>query len=267
MTRPVTVLTIAGSDGSAGAGIQADLKTIGALGGYALTVITAITEQSTAGVRKCWPVEPACARGQFDALAADIEIDAVKIGMLGNGAMIETVAELLGQLAPNVPIVLDTILRSTSGAPLLEGDALPAFLQRLVPMATLITPNLPETAALLGLDRQPSVPLEIEEAAAQLRQKGARAVLVKGGHAEGATCRDYLLHQEGALWLEQPRIETQNTHGTGCTLSSAIATLLGMGKNLEEAVQQAKQYLTAALQAGKKLSIGHGPNRPMQHLF
>ncbi|NTU68544.1 MAG: bifunctional hydroxymethylpyrimidine kinase/phosphomethylpyrimidine kinase [Chlorobiaceae bacterium] len=258
-----TILTIAGSDGSGGAGIQADLKTIAAAGCYGLSVITAVTAQNTLGVTGSYLLPAGSIREQFKAIADDIRIDAVKIGMLGSKEAAETVAELLKTLE-GVPVVLDTVLRSTGGEALFPADGAGSMGRLLFPAASLITPNLPETAMLAGLDRQPSSREEIEQAALRLNRQGARSVLVKGGHGTGGECRDCLLHEGGFFWFANPRIETVNTHGTGCTLSSAIASGLAGGKGMVEAVERGIAYTRAALQAGAGLRLGHG-HGPLQH--
>ena len=258
-----TVLTIAGSDGSGGAGIQADLKTIAASGCYGLSVITAVTAQNTLGVVGSYQLPAAFIREQFQALARDIPIDAVKVGMLGSMEATETVAGLLKTIE-GVPVVLDTVLRSTGGKPLFPADGTGAMIRQLFPVAWLITPNLPETALLAGLDFEPSTREEIEQAALRLQQDGARSVLVKGGHGAGGECRDCLLHEGRYFWFAGRRIETTNTHGTGCTLSSAIASELARGRGMVDAVERGIIYTRAAIEAGACLQLGHG-HGPLQH--
>lgn len=260
----ITVLTIAGSDGSGGAGIQADLKTIAAAGCYGLSVITSVTAQSTVGLTSAYQLPAGFIREQFETLAGDIAIDAVKIGMLGSLEAAETVAELLKSLE-GVPVVLDTVLRSSSGKTLFPPEALEMMQSALFPLSTLVTPNLPETALLAGLDRIPATRGEVEEAACRLTRAGARSVLVKGGHTEGGECRDCLLHDGRFHWFTNPRIDTVNTHGTGCTLSSAVASQLAKGLDMTCAVEWGIAYTRSALLAGASWQLGHG-HGPLLHL-
>jgi len=257
-----TVLTIAGSDGSGGAGIQADLKTIAAHGCYGLSVITAVTAQSTMGVADVHPIPPAFISRQFETIESDIRIDAVKIGMLGPAENAEMVAKLIAGLE-DVPVVLDTVLRSSSGAALFSADDT-AAMKRLFPLATLITPNLPEAAVLTGRNALPSGKEEIEEIALELQMQGAPSVLVKGGHWEGDVCHDCLLHNGQFHWFSNPKIATANTHGTGCTLSSAIASELAQKVEMPEAVSRGIDYTRRALQAGANWRLGHGTG-PLHH--
>jgi len=266
MKTYTTVLTIAGSDGSGGAGIQADIKTFAALECYGLSVITAITAQNTMGVHSLYPLSAPCVIGQFEALAADIEIDAVKIGMLGNTAIINAVAALLRQLKEKPPIILDTILRSSSGATLLAPDAINLMKTELIPLATLITPNLPEAAVLTGETSPPATPEAIEKCAMKLLESGANAVLLKGGHGDGIECRDCLLADNRYVWFSSRKITTNNTHGTGCTLSSAIAAFMAKGEPIEVAVRSAKAYLDQAIESGIEYRLGAG-NGPLHHLY
>jgi hydroxymethylpyrimidine/phosphomethylpyrimidine kinase len=259
-----TVLTIAGSDGSGGAGIQADLKTFAALGCYGLSVITSVTAQNTLGVSGAYDIPESFVAEQFRTIERDIPINAVKIGMLAGMDVIRTVAELLRPLH-DTPVVLDTVLRSSSGRVLLESGAVPVLMEELFPLATLITPNLPETALLKGSGSViPETPEEIEHAAMLLCKKGARSVLIKGGHMKGTACSDLLLHEGRYYWFTGEKIESENTHGTGCTLSSAIAACLAKGEALPVAVDKAILYTRRALQAGSRLTLGHG-NGPLQH--
>lgn len=257
--KPPIALTIAGSDSGGGAGIQADLKTFSALGVYGCSVIAALTAQNTRGVTGVFDVPPAFVTQQIDAVFDDIAVDAVKIGMLGRADTIEAVARGLERHRPR-HVVLDPVMVAKSGDRLLQADAMAALRDRLVPLASLVTPNLPEAAALLGRDG-PASRGDMEALAADLRGLGAGAVLLKGGHLEGRFSPDLLLDDAGAVTLEAVRIETKNTHGTGCTLSSAIAALLARGAHLREAVRQAKDYIGAAIRAGADLEIGsgHGP--------
>jgi len=254
------VLTIAGTDPTSGAGIQADLKTFSALGTYGLTVITALVAQNTQGVRSIHEVPEGFIGEQLDAVFDDVEVHAVKIGMLSGPEVIETVAERLERYGAE-RIVLDPVMVAKSGDRLLREDAVNALRRRLLPMATLITPNLPEAGVLLDLEPARDEPGMIEMARA-LRELGPRAVLVKGGHLQGEESIDVLDDGEGEPQvLVGPRIATRNTHGTGCTLSSAIAAFLARGHPLPETVREAKAYLTDALRAADQLRVGsgHGP--------
>lgn len=252
------ILSIAGSDPSGGAGIQADLKAISANGGYAMCAITALTAQNTRGVSGAQLIDPQMIGAQIAALRADIRIDAIKIGMLGDGAIIACVAEAIAGLG--CPIVLDPVMVAKGGDRLLAAEAIGAMRDLLIPRARLITPNLPEAADLLG-----TAPAETRDAmrdqARALLDLGPGAVLLKGGHLPGADCPDLLLSATAEHWVEAPRIATRNTHGTGCTLSSALATHLGAGRDLAEAVTRAKTYITGAIAAAGRLSVGagHGP--------
>jgi hydroxymethylpyrimidine/phosphomethylpyrimidine kinase len=257
------VLTIAGSDSGGGAGIQADLKTFSALGVYGASVITALTAQNTRAVTAIHDVPPTFVTAQLDAVFDDIEFAAVKIGMLSSPAIIEVVTDgLRRHEARN--IVVDPVMVAKSGDRLLRADAVAALRERLLPLATLITPNLPEAAVLLDLDEAPDEAGMIE-AAARLRQLGPRAVLLKGGHLD-RTAESIDVLNDGAepVTLAAPRIATKNTHGTGCTLSSAIAALLARGLPLRAAVTEAKAYVTAAISAADRLTVGHGRG-PVHH--
>ena len=266
MKKYTTVLTIAGSDGSGGAGIQADIKTFASLECYGLTVITTLTVQNTVGVHAVYPLSDQCVLEQFEAIAADIEINAVKIGMLGNGAIIKAVASLLKTLKGKPPVILDTILSSSSGTRILSKSAIELMQAELFPLASLITPNLPETAILTGAKRHPATMEEIEESARILQKRGAGAVMIKGGHRDGNECRDCLLHGQTFTWFSSKKILTCNTHGTGCTLSSAIAAFMAKGETIEVATGKAKQYLDEAMAAGKEYQLGKG-NGPLHHLY
>ncbi len=264
-TRYSTVLTIAGSDGSGGAGIQADLKTIAALGCYGLSVITGVTAQNTTGVVDSFALPAAFVERQFDVLAEDITIDAVKIGMLSTEETVLTVARMIRRRI-RVPVVLDTVLSSSSGMPLLEDQAVEAMKRELFPLVSLITPNLRESALLAGTGAVPSSRSEMEETAARLLQEGACAVLVKGGHLSGNACDDFLLSETGGDWFQSPRITTTISHGTGCTLSSSIAACLAKGSELRDAVLKGKRYTHEALRAGARFSLGKG-HGPLHHFF
>ena len=255
-------LTIAGSDSCGGAGIQADLKTFSALGVYGASAITALTAQNTQGVEAVLVVPPDFVARQIRVVARDLNISAVKIGMLATSEVIEAVAGALDTL-PGVPIVLDPVMVAASGDALLDEDAVETLRAVLLPRATLITPNLPEAAKLLGSD-EAKEEREMSAQAMALRSLGAKAVLIKGGHAEGPDAVDLLVDEDGELRLTAPRVVTGNTHGTGCTLSSAIAAELAKGASLREAVTAAKVYVTAAIGAADALRIGQGRG-PVHH--
>lgn len=254
------ILSIAGSDPSGGAGIQADIKAISANGGYAMAAVTALTAQNTQGVTGVQMIEPAFVAQQIVALRADIRIDAVKIGMLGTSDMVATVFEALAGL--DVPVVLDPVMVAKGGDRLLRTEAVAALRDALA-RAYVITPNLPEAADLLG---QPEATSEIgmEEQARALLTLGPKAVLLKGGHLPGGACPDLLATADSLLWLPGPRQATQRTHGTGCTLSSALATRLGHGMPLAQAATAAKTYVARAIATADALSVGHG-HGPTHH--
>jgi hydroxymethylpyrimidine/phosphomethylpyrimidine kinase len=253
---PPRVLTIAGSDSGGGAGIEADLKTIERLGGYAMAAITAVTAQNTLGVQGSWPLPPEAVEAQVQAVAEDLGLDAVKTGMLGTGPLVEAAARALERL-PEVPLVVDPVLVAKGGARLLAEDGIAVLVERLLPRATLVTPNWPEAEALSG---HPVGSLAEAEAAGQhLLARGAQAVLVKGGHGPGPEVVDLLVRREGTVRLAHPRLDTPHTHGTGCTLSAAIATGLAMGLDLEAAVDLGERFVQAALRHAPGLGRGHGP--------
>ncbi|GEP02197.1 bifunctional hydroxymethylpyrimidine kinase/phosphomethylpyrimidine kinase [Methylobacterium oxalidis] len=263
MSTPIAV-TIAGSDSGGGAGIQADLKTFSALGTYGASVVTALTAQNTRGVQGIHDVPPAFIAAQMESVLTDLAVTAAKIGMLSQGDVIATVTEALARLAPRIPVVLDPVMVATSGDRLISDAAIDTLRRRLLPQVDLITPNLPEAAALLG-----ETVAESENAAVaqgrRLLDLGARAVLVKGGHGAGSESVDHLLMRDGTLRrLATPRLPTANTHGTGCTLSAAIAAGLAHGLPLPEAVSRAKAYVTAAIAAADTLRIGRG-HGPVHH--
>jgi hydroxymethylpyrimidine/phosphomethylpyrimidine kinase len=260
MGVPVAV-TIAGSDSGGGAGIQADLKTFSALGVYGTCVITALTAQNTRGVFAIHEVPADFIAAQMDAVFSDFEVAAVKIGMLGNAAAIGVVAgELRRRRARNV--VLDTVLAASSGEKLLRPDAIGA-LRELIALANLVTANLSEAAALVGAPAARNED-EMHAQAQKLLELGAGAVLIKGGHAEGPESLDLLVAPGGTTRFAMPRIETRNTHGTGCTLASAIAAGLAKELPLADAVRAAKIYISAAIAAADRLQIGSGPG-PVHH--
>ena len=245
------VLIIAGSDSGGGAGIQADIKTVLALGSHAMTAITALTAQDTTGVHAIHPIPPAFIRHQISVVLNDLGADVVKIGMLGTAPNIEAVtAELRGR---GLPIILDPVMVAKGGASLLDPAAIEA-LRALIPQATLLTPNLPEAEALLGRPIH-----DPQEAATALLAQGPGAVLLKGGHGEGPTLQDILATPTGTEIFEFRRIDTRHTHGTGCTLASAIATGLAQGLTLHAAVTRALAYVQAAIRAAPGYGAGHGP--------
>ena len=255
-------LTIAGSDPSGGAGIQADLKTFAALGVYGASVIAALTAQNTQGVTAIHDVPPDFIAAQIDAVFSDLDIAAVKIGMLGRSAAIEAVARgLTRHKAKN--IVLDPVMVASSGGRLLAPDAVGALRRLLIPRALIVTPNLPEAAALTGASIARNE-REMEIQARQILELGASNVLIKGGHGEGADSVDLLVGQGELVRLSAKRIATKNTHGTGCTLSSAVAAGLAKGDDLITAVHNAKTYVTAAIAAADRLQVGHG-HGPLHH--
>ncbi len=253
-------LTIAGSDSGGGAGVQADLKTFSAIGCFGTSVITALTAQNTVAVTGIHPIPPAFIVQQIDAVLTDIGTDAVKIGMLHSPEVITTVADALHRhQATN--IVLDPVMVAKSGDKLLRDDAVQALRTTLIPMADVITPNLPEAGVLLG--REITSEHQMDAACKELAALGCRAVLLKGGHLTGAGSPDllYINGDPAPVRLESVRIDTPNSHGTGCTLSSATAAYLALGQSIDEAVHQAKQYILQALKAGAGYTLGkgHGP--------
>src|SRR5262245_17189332 len=257
-----TALTIAGSDSGGGAGIQADLKTFSALGVYGASVITALTAQNTRGVAGIHDVPPEFVTAQIDAVFSDLAIDAVKIGMLARADIITAVARGLDRHGAR-NVVLDPVMVASSGDRLRPGDAVDALRRELIPRAILITPNLPEAAALLGTGIA-ARETDMRAHAERLLAAGAKAVLLKGGHAQGAESVDLLLDSNGVTRFAAVRLATRNTHGTGCTLSAAIAAGLAKGLNLADAVREAKTYVTAAIAAADRLSIGEGRG-PVHH--
>lgn len=260
------VLSIAGSDSGGGAGIQADLKTFAALGCFGMTAITALTAQNTTGVRAIHGVPPQMLRDQIDAVVEDIGTDAVKIGMLHAPDIVHTVADAIDhhRLAQ---VVLDPVMIATSGAVLIAQDAVQALVQQLFPRSVLVTPNLDEAGFLVG--RTLSTEADMQAAAHELLARGARAVLIKGGHLAGDQVSDLFQTAAGetsgqSFWLHAPRIATANTHGTGCTLSSAIAAHLALGHELPQAVRLAHAYVRQALLAGAPVRTGQGSG-PLNH--
>lgn len=251
------VLVIAGSDSGGGAGIQADLKTVAALGGYATTAVTALTAQDTTGVHGILPVPPDFFRLQYDRVLADLGADAIKTGMLGEPAMTEAVAERLRARDPAIPVVVDPVMVAKGGQALLSEDAVEVLRQRLLPLATVLTPNLPEAAVLCGFAVADEA--DMRRAGDHLLRLGAGAVLVKGGHMRGHRLVDLLVTPRGATRFAGERIETRHTHGTGCTLGSAVAVGLAQGLELVEAVDRARRYVAAAIRAAPGFGRGAGP--------
>ena len=256
-TPTARVLAIAGSDSGGGAGIQADIKTITMLGAYAATAITALTAQDTSGVHAIHMVPPDFVARQIAVVLDDIGADAVKTGMLGDAATIQAVADALARHAPGVPLVVDPVMVAKGGASLLHPDAVAALTRLLLPMARVVTPNLPEAEVLTGL-AIPDV-VTMRRAATELLRMGVPAVLLKGGHLQGDEVVDLLATADGCEAFAAPRIASRHTHGTGCTLASAVATGLAQGMTLRDAVMRARSYVRAAIAAAPGLGKGHGP--------
>lgn len=261
-----TVLTIAGTDPSGGAGISADLKTFSALGAFGTAVVTAVVTQNTQGVAAVHQLDGPTVAGQLTNLLDDVHVDAIKIGMLGTAEVIEAVAAVLRERRP-APVVLDPVMVAKSGHRLLAADAVTAMRERLLPEVDLVTPNLPEAADLLGEPEATTLCGMARQARALTEL--CPGVLVKGGHLEGADSTDLLLVDGRTTELDAPRVDTRNTHGTGCTLSAAIAALRPQRESWADAVRAAKTYLTGALRAADSLSIGsgHGPVHHFWHVW
>ncbi|WP_115707457.1 bifunctional hydroxymethylpyrimidine kinase/phosphomethylpyrimidine kinase [Legionella sainthelensi] len=258
-------LSIAGFDGSGGAGIQADLKTFSALGCYGMTVLTALPIQNTCGVRNCYTLPLQSIEDQLNALFDDIRPDSIKIGMLFNSEIIQLVAWFLQKNAKNIPIIIDPVTLAKSGDPLLLPEAIDALLNLLMPLATLITPNIPEAATFTGLTAQSEE--EMLLVGQKLLEFGPKNVLLKGGHLNSINSNDLLISShDKPHWYASPRISTSNTHGTGCTLSAAITACLAQKIDLIDACGIAKNYLFNAIQAAKDESVGLG-NGPVQHFY
>ncbi len=257
-----TALTIAGFDGSGGAGLQADLKTFSALGCYGMNVLTALPIQNTCGVRNCFNLPLAAIKEQLDAIFSDITPNVIKIGMLFNQEIVHLVAEFLSQHAQNIPIVLDPVMVAKSGDYLLLPEAIEALKRELIPQVTLITPNINEAQALSNMEIK--TPSDMLKSAEIIHTLGNVNVLLKGGHLDGISCDDLLFTSSAQHWFKAPRIETINTHGTGCTLSAAIAANLARGKDLVSSCQNAKDYLYQAMLSFKDVTIGHG-HGPVNH--
>lgn len=265
MKKYPCILSIAGSDCSGGAGIQADLKTISALGGYAATAITAITVQNTTGVRAIHAVPPLYVRGQIEVVMEDIRPEAVKIGMINDVEIVKVIADCLRRYRPRF-VVFDPVMVSTSGHKLIEDSAISALTRELMPLSSLITPNLKEAEVLTG--HPINKVEEMRAAAPELLKFGCEAALLKGGHLEGGKMCDVLQiagEEEPHLFVSD-KIESKNTHGTGCTLSSAIATFLALGYDMPQAVERAKAYVTGGINAGKDVHIGEG-HGPLNHFY
>jgi len=261
MTTPVA-LTIAGSDSSGGAGIQADLKTFAALGVYGASAITALTAQNTRGVSAIHPVPPEFVTAQLEAVFGDLAVGAVKTGMLGGRATIEAIVAAVRRWSPP-HVVIDPVMIATSGERLLPADAVDALRTRLIPLATVITPNLPEAAVLLS-EPVAASDAAIESQGRRLLALGCNYVLIKGGHGHGNESIDYLIAPTWTLPLAAPRLATHNTHGTGCSLSSAIAAGLAKGEDMETAVRNAKSFISDAIAAADRFAVGRGRG-PVHH--
>ncbi len=254
-------LTIAGSDSGGCAGIQADLKTFAALGVHGLSAITSVTAQNTCRVLMATDLAPAAVEAQIQAVVEDIGVDALKTGMLSSASIIAAVARCVTRYSL-APLVVDPVMVSTAGDRLLEPSAVEVLKSELLPLASVVTPNLPEAEALVGASLEERG--ELIEAARTILKTGVKAVIIKGGHGEGERALDYLVDEAGVLELDAPRISTRNTHGSGCTFSAALAANLAKGRPLRQAAQNAKTYVTAALRASYPLGRGAGP---LGHFF
>lgn len=261
--RLYKALTIAGSDSGGGAGIQADLKTFAALGAYGASVITALTAQNTLGVQAIFEVPASFVEKQIESVLSDIGADAIKTGMLFNVPIIEAVSQALGRFGP-IKLVVDPVMYAKSGQALLLPGAVTTLREKILPLAYLVTPNLPEAEALAGLKIETES--DIREAARRIKDLGARNVLIKGGHLTGNRSPDFLLEGANFQRLDAVRVATTNSHGTGCTLSAAITALLARRYELSEAVAVAKDYLTGALAAAPSIGAGHSPVAHFYHL-
>jgi hydroxymethylpyrimidine/phosphomethylpyrimidine kinase len=261
--RAVRVLTIAGSDSGGGAGIQADLKTITVLGGFGMSVVTALTAQNTLGVQGIHDVPPAFVAAQFDSVAADIGVDAAKTGMLATSEIIRVVVRKINQYGI-ARLVVDPVMVAKGGMSLIREDAKNTLIKELIPMAFVLTPNIPEAEVLTGMKIETLD--DMKKAAVIIRKLGARHVVVKGGHLPGDAI-DIFHDGEQFLEFASPRIATQDTHGTGCTYSAAIATMLASGREVAEAVAEAKRYITLAVRYAWRVGAGHGPTNHLAPLF
>ena len=256
-TKP-RILVVAGSDSGGGAGIQADIKTITMLGGFAMTAVTALTAQNTLGVQDVLPIDPLFVALQMKSVLTDLGADAIKTGMLGSARVVEAVANVCESLAFGVPLIVDPVMVAKGGARLLDQGAHDALVLRLLPLASLVTPNVPEAEILTGMTIK--TPRDLERAADALLGLGPSAVLMKGGHLEGDTVVDILRTADGADHrFEGPRIVSRSTHGTGCTLASGIAAGIAEGLTLQGAVQRARDYVVQAIRLAPGLGKGHGP--------
>lgn len=267
MKRYISALSIAGSDPSGGAGIQADLKTFSALGVYGAAAVTAVTVQNTMGVKYVHSVPAQVVYDQIVAVMEDLHPDAVKIGMVNDAATLDAIINALTECRPTF-LVVDPVMVSSSGKMLMSSDALTLLEKRLLPMTDLLTPNIPEASVLTGMS--PVSANDVESAARAILAYGTRSVLIKGGHASGCVKTDILFSVvDGNVSLNEysaPAVASRNTHGTGCTLSSAIAAFVARGNNIVEAVGKAKRYLTSALAAGADITVGNGTG-PLNHFF
>ncbi len=251
-------LSIAGFDGSGGAGIQADLKTFAAFGCYGMTVLTALPIQNTLGVKKCYDIPLAAIQDQLEAIFEDLPPDSIKVGMLFSAEIIDLVFHFLKNQSAAAPLVLDPVMYSKNGNPLLKPEAIRTLIRKALPLTTLLTPNIPEALALLGRTTTITV-TDLPKIATQLLDLGPLAVLVKGGHLRGEQSSDFYQDYLGnRCWIHQPRLLTPNTHGTGCTLSAAITASLALGDNLMGACRRANDYLHRAMLAHQSLKIGQG---------
>ena len=255
--KPGRVLIIAGSDSGGGAGIQADIKTVTAMGGYAMTAITALTAQNTTGVYGIHNVPESFLRKQISLVLTDIGADAIKTGMLSTARSITTVAGMLRRYAKDIPLILDPVMVAKGGSPLLRDDAISVLKEKLLPMATLITPNIPEAQLLTGVKIKTTD--DMRKAGEILLSMGVKAALIKGGHSEGAVLTDLLVTPHSVILYKSRRINTPHTHGTGCTFASAIATGIAGGLPLEKSVYNAKSYLIKAIKTAPGFGKGHGP--------
>lgn len=264
LTQTPIALTIAGSDSGGGAGIQADLKTFSALGVFGCSAIASLTAQNTLGVQGVLPIPPAFVQQQIHSVLSDINVGAIKSGMLATADIIAAVADSL-RAYPHIPFVLDPVMVATSGDRLLAEDAIQTLVDTLMPLATLITPNLHEAAVLLGTTAASNLE-QMQLQGKKILALGARAVLMKGGHTDGEKATDLLITATGVEIFSAPRLQTNNTHGTGCTLASAIAAGLAKKLSLSDSVKQAKEYLHQALAHSEKLTIGQGSG-PVHHFY
>jgi hydroxymethylpyrimidine/phosphomethylpyrimidine kinase len=266
-TLPLTkALAIATSDSGGGAGIQADLKTFAAFGVYGLCVLSGVSAQNTVAVTGLELLSPSLVTAQLQAVFADIGVDAVKIGLLGDRPNAEAVRAFLSRLDPRPPVILDPVMVSASGHAFLSRDAI-AALRDLAPLASAITPNLAEARVLSGLEIDPDSETDLLRAAERLMDLGSERVIIKGGHGRGPLARDLFFGGAGPVWLTAERVDTRNNHGTGCTFSSAIAAAMARGEDLEEAAHLAKQYVTGGLRRSIDLGSGPGPLNHFHHFY